>query len=265
MKKTLLYMLMIPVLVIVLSGPARAGRGQSGEELFIKSNQAFNEARYSEAVQGYEQLIGSGYASGHLYYNLGNAYFKMNRLGKAILNYERAKVMLPRDADLSFNLAYAQDRRVDAVSPPGQMISSIFFWLNSFNAPELFWIFVVFHIVIIAVLIVRMMVRNDWSYYIFIAVLLFWFVSGLSLGLKFYVTASDDRGVVTAGLSEVLAGPQSGDTVLFRLHEGTVVRQERFEPDWRLISLPDGKRGWMRDADVMSIMDARLRQKLMPF
>ncbi len=261
MKKAtllILFVLFFPIFSPAASEP-------SGEELFFRANQAFREARYSEAVEAYQRLIEQGHASGHLYYNLANACFKMNRLGPAVLNYERARFFMPRDADLSFNLSYAQDRLTDAVAPPGQAVFPVFFRLNSVSLAELFRVFIVFHVMVFAVLLLRLRVRSELTYYLLSASLFLWFGSGVSLGLKYVETLSDDRGVVVAKQADVLAGPQEGDTVLFRLHEGTTVSQERFEPDWRLISLPDGKRGWIRHADVESIMDRRLRSKVVPF
>ena len=44
--------------------------------------------------------------SGAVYYNLANSYFKDGQLGKAILNYERAKRLIPRDGDLGANYKF---------------------------------------------------------------------------------------------------------------------------------------------------------------
>ena len=56
----------------------------------------------------YENILKEGFSSGELYYNLANSYFKNEQLGKAILNYERAKWFLPRDNDLEFNYQHAR-------------------------------------------------------------------------------------------------------------------------------------------------------------
>jgi len=40
-----------------------------------------------------------------------------------------------------------------------------------------------------------------------------------------------------------MAGPNSADRILFQLHEGAMIRQEREEDEWVLIQLPDNKRG----------------------
>jgi len=258
-------MFLTAAFVFIFPCHAAASSQRSDDELFFRANQAFREAHYAEAAKDYESLIASGYGGGHLYYNLANACLKSNRLGVAVLNYERAKLLIPRDADLTFNLSYAQDRRTDAVQPPAQAISSVFFWLGSFNLPELFWAFAALNAALFAVLILRLFAKSDWSYYLLVTLLFLWLASGVSFGLKLYETYSDDRCVVISKQADVLAGPQVGDTLLFRLHEGTVVHGERSDSGWRLISLQDGKRGWIKSQDVGVILDSKLRQKLIPW
>ena len=63
--------------------------------------------------------------------------------------------------------------------------------------------------------------------------------------MKWARVHDDHRAVILEKEVEVLAGPHEGDTVLFKLHEGAVVEQERAEDGWRLIRLPDKKRGWL--------------------
>ena len=58
----------------------------------------------------YEQALEVGGASGAVLFNLGNAYFKQSRLGPALLNYERARRLLPRDPDIAANRAFALER-----------------------------------------------------------------------------------------------------------------------------------------------------------
>jgi hypothetical protein len=64
----------------------------------------------------------------------------------------------------------------------------------------------------------------------------------VELGLKWRLVGSDDRAVVTEKKVTILAGPDDGDTVLFKLHEGIIVHRERSEDGWSLVSLPDQKR-----------------------
>ena len=71
--------------------------------------------------------------------------------------------------------------------------------------------------------------KPEWSYYLLLLTLSIWFVAGLSFGLKYYWVSSDDRAMILEKEVNILAGPEQGDTVLFKLHEGTLVHQERSE------------------------------------
>jgi tetratricopeptide (TPR) repeat protein len=124
------------------------------EEIFFKSNQAYKEGRFQEAINGYGHLIQSGQRTGHLFYNLGNTYFRLEQLGRAILNFERARLLMPRDADLSFNLRHARDQLQDAIPDSRGLISSIFFWLDSLILAELFLAFAGLNILFWAILLI---------------------------------------------------------------------------------------------------------------
>ena len=51
------------------------------------------------------------------------------------------------------------------------------------------------------------------------------------------------------------AGPDSNDTVLFKLHEGTTIQSVRIEDDWSLIRLSDSKRGWVESSTIEQIIE----------
>jgi len=198
-------------------------------------------------------LIRSGQSGGQIHYNLGNAYFKAGRLGRAILEYERAHVLMPRDPDLNFNLAHARDQTLDAIEEPRGSIETAFFWLRSFSFNELFWCFAVLNLIFWSVLSIRLFHRSEWLYYLLLLTLCCWFIAGLSFGLKYYRISNDDRAVILKKEVNILAGPEKDDTILFKLHEGTVINQERTEDGWSLIRLPDKKRGWVTSEAVERI------------
>ncbi|MFC1814655.1 tetratricopeptide repeat protein [Thermodesulfobacteriota bacterium] len=228
------------------------------EELFFGSNQAYREGRYQDAIDGYHQLVKSGHKNGHLYYNLGNAYFRLNRLGRAILNYERARRFIPRDADLNFNLGHARDQIRDAVPTSQGLVSMTFFWLNDLNLKELFLGFAILNVLFWGIQLGRLFLRSEWIYYASLVLLILWLIAGASFGLKWYQLETDDRAVILPEEVNILAGPDIQDTVLFKLHEGTSVHQERSEDGWSLVHLPDGKRGWVV-ANALEAIKVRVR------
>ena len=136
MKKST-WLLLIPVLFSYGYAAGLGAETPTAEELFLDANRAYQEGRFQDAINGYLRLIADGYKNGHLYYNLGNAYFRTNQLGRAILYYERAHLQMPRDADLSFNLRYALDRTQDAISPDRNYLEQAFFWLDDMTLHEL--------------------------------------------------------------------------------------------------------------------------------
>ena len=252
MKRVIGLTIALLLTAFVIPSPATVLTNGS-EELFFNANQAYKEGRFNEAIDGYLRLIESGHAGGQIHYNLGNAYFKTGRLGRAILEYERARLLIPRDADLNFNLAHARDQAKDVIPESGQFADMAFFWLKSFNLAELFWVFVLFNFLLWTTLVIRLFRKPEWLFYPLLIILTFWLISGLFFGVKWYQIDTDDRAVILQGEVNVLAGPDSGDTVLFRLHEGTIVRQERSEDGWKLLRLPDKKRGWVESKAVQLI------------
>jgi tetratricopeptide (TPR) repeat protein len=104
----------------MVSVPRIQAQSEAWAVVFARANQLYEEGRYQEAVAKYEEILASGMQDGRVYYNLGNAYFKQDKLGPAILNYERAQRLMPRDEDIKVNLAYARSQIVDKVETPDQ-------------------------------------------------------------------------------------------------------------------------------------------------
>ncbi len=248
MKYRFLFTMLVLMAAFVLEPFGFAQDRQEGrawEEIFLQANQDYREGKFQEAVNGYGELIRRGHDGPQIQYNLGNAWFRMNQLGRAILAYERARLFMPRDADLNFNLAHAQDQVVDAIQPSRGFSSMAFFWLPTVSASELFWAFAILNLLLWTALLIRLLHRSEWLFYTLLLVLCIWLLTGLSLGMKWAQIHNDQRAVILKKEVAVLAGPHEGDTTLFKLHEGAIVEQERSEDGWCLIRLPDKKRGWL--------------------
>ena len=76
---------------------------------FEKANESYKKGDFDSAIKEYEAIVSLRFSSTEVYYNLGNSYFKKNQLGKAVVNYERAFALAPRDGDIKANLKYARD------------------------------------------------------------------------------------------------------------------------------------------------------------
>lgn len=74
---------------------------------------------YLEAIRLYKEAIEKDGTSAAIYYNLGNAYFRVDSLAKAIICYERALRLDPTDKDIRANLDYVNSKIIDVQSTDG--------------------------------------------------------------------------------------------------------------------------------------------------
>src|SRR3989338_6444849 len=109
MDRVFAGLIVMSVLLGAVVGSAKAqGDDLNPQTQFTLGNVAYKSGDYPKAIEAYEGILSRQIESGALYYNLGNCYVKTNHVGKAVLNYERAKRLIPRDSQLEFNLRYAR-------------------------------------------------------------------------------------------------------------------------------------------------------------
>ena len=75
---------------------------------FDAANQQFKSGDFTGAAAAYEKILTADGPRAAVYYNLGNSYQSLKQYGPAILAYERARLLTPRDPDLLANLALAR-------------------------------------------------------------------------------------------------------------------------------------------------------------
>ena len=120
-----------------MAGGARADDQAKG---FVHGIQAYEKGDYQQAITRFQALVQAGVRNGKLYYNLGNAYMKKGDLGRAVLWYERAARLIPRDPDLNFNRDYAASLVRDApAEKAGGFVKVLFFWYFIFSAQAIRW------------------------------------------------------------------------------------------------------------------------------
>ena len=96
-------------IAIALLGFAVRPLWAANEDLSAKANEAYGQKRYDEAAADYQELVRSGQWNATVFYNLGNARYRLGDFGQAILNYERALALEPRHPEADANLRLARD------------------------------------------------------------------------------------------------------------------------------------------------------------
>ena len=91
--------------------------GREAADIYNKANQYYASNDFQSALSNYLVLIERGVKNPHLYYNLGNTYFKLGELGYAILYYEKALALRSSDRETRENLEYAKRSLKERVLP----------------------------------------------------------------------------------------------------------------------------------------------------
>jgi len=104
MRATILTFLIGFCLTTTLSAADEA------DATFARANADYAAGKYESAIEGYESLVKNGHWNASVFYDLGNAYFRKNDLGRAILNYERALALDPAQPEAKANLQLVRDR-----------------------------------------------------------------------------------------------------------------------------------------------------------
>lgn len=215
-----------------------------GDSAYIRND-------FVSAIQIYESLLRKG-ESADVYYNLGNSYYKIDEIAKAILNYEKALLLQPGNGDIRANLEVARAKTVDKI----EVVPEVFFvtWTKS---------------------LISSMSVDSWatcgivSFLLLIASLYFFIFSkqvvlkktGFVSGIIFLIVVvmanifaskqkeellHRDSAIIMSPSVTVRSTPSENGTSLFILHEGHKVRiKDNSMKAWKEIRLEDGKVGWV--------------------
>lgn len=225
------------------------------EEIFSRGNSAYEREDYEAAIDHYETVIRYGVRDWRVEYNLGNAYFKTDRLGEAILHYERAKRLHPTDPELRANLALARSRCRDRVEP-AETIPPVrwIIGLQERLGPDRQAIAGLILLWGLAALVARASSRaGGWTPatgWATAAVVLALVLVSTSWAVSHRRLHGVREAVILAEVVEVRAGPGETNAALFTVHEGLTVEVRSRRPEWVQVSLPNGLSGWVPRGQV---------------
>ncbi|MDD5556856.1 MAG: tetratricopeptide repeat protein [bacterium] len=230
------------------AAPSGAGREADPRELFARANSRYEAGDYEAARAAYMELVDRGYRGANLSYNLGNALFKLDRKGEAILHYRKALALRPRDADARSNLDYALSLTRDRIEPAprARLARFIEAAVSRATLAELAGAAVAAYWLLAALLIVTIYIPS-WRPFLgrartgLAAVLV---VAAAAAVLRARLDAREEA-VILEPEAKIRYGPSGDDVVAFILHEGAVVRVRNRRDGWLQVALPDGKAGWV--------------------
>ena len=251
MKKTIFY---IVTLFTILWQPVY------GNTVAIKkANELYAAGNYREAAQAYENIFAQYGVAPELYYNLGNAYYKMDETGKSVLNYERALRLRPGYKNAEINLEFAQARVVDNVVPaPSFFIKR---WISDLmkllSSNQWFWIAAISFIVTLVFILLFVYSGTYFmrrvSFYTAAVTGVIVVISLLFSGIRKNQMLYHDSAIIMTGSVTAKSSPDKSGTDLFQLHEGTKVEVKSKLGDWTEIVLSNGNPGWVMNNTIEEI------------
>ena len=236
----------LSILLLALLMPLAAHAFSKAE-----ADSAYAQQHYQEAVRQYEGLLKEG-VSADLYYNLGNAYYRSDNYTRAIINYERALLLSPGDADIRHNLQLARQKTTDKLSPSADffLVSWYRSLVNMMGVDAWAWLALVALalgvVLFLVYLFSQRVALQKLGFFGALFMVLFFLTANLFAWQQKQTLTRRTAAVVIASETSVKSTPAANGTDLFRLHEGTKVEiTDDSMTDWKAVRLPDGKEGWM--------------------
>ena len=233
------------LLVLVLLLPAQA----DADTLYALGNRLYAEGDFRGAAAAYEGAAETGWTSPDLELALGAAYFEADETGRAVLHFERARRLAPRDADIQHNLRLAQERANVEPSrlPPADAAAR---WLSThIGSGVLVGLLFVFYLAVLGLVGYRLWRGTPMPWVrrtLLVLVPLGLFVTVAAVGAARY--DAQPRAVIVADIADVYAEPSSTSAATTTVPEGSVLTVLDTRGRWHAVRLPDGDRGWIAAA-----------------
>ena len=249
--KKLLILLFVLISNILVS--------QTPEDLFGKGNIAYKDGKFQEAIDFYERIESQGLVSSELFYNLGNAYYKLNKVGPSIFYYEKALQLNPNNEEVKNNLVYAKRLALDTIEELPktlfQKINKNYLQLLSYN--QWSFLLVVFSFLGCFFFLMYYLVKRSSSkrlFFILSASCFLLFISSFFITYNQYQYAKNNKpAIIFAEKTEIRNAPTLNADEVIEIHEGTKVMVLDAIDNWKKIVLADGKEGWMIEDDLREL------------
>jgi len=241
----------IIVLVVTISLSLISLYSADDQMLFKKANSLYQQNKFIDAINIYENMIHSGITNPELYYNLGNCFYKTENYTNAILWYERALILSPNNEDIQHNLKLSNAQIVDKIAP----LPEVFYkrWYNGLHSSNSSsgwaWYSIIF-IWLTAIALVIFIISKSYNLkrISFLLGVIFLFSTLITVFFAYSkktIESTQNYGIIYQPSVYVKSSPDTESKNLFILHSGTKVEILDGVGNWRQIRILDGNKGWV--------------------
>ncbi|MCC8143822.1 MAG: tetratricopeptide repeat protein [Tannerellaceae bacterium] len=226
------------------------------DAIIKEAEEAYQQENYTQAIELYQQILTMYGESAEIYYNLGNAHYKAGHIAPSILNYERALLLDPGDADIRFNLQMAKQRAVDKIEPvPEFFLAKWFHTLQDMAAADSWGkmgiiCFILFIGCLVLFFFSKWIHLKKIGFYLGLVFLLVVIFANIFAYNQKNELVYRDTAIIFAPTVTIKSSPDVSGTDLFILHEGTKVFVKSTLGSWFEIELEDGNVGWIQSKDI---------------
>lgn len=243
--------------LMLLPAAAHAQQADYADSLWTKACAEYAAGNWRTALDDFAAIDEAGLQSAELYFNMGNAAFKMEEYGKAVLYFERALKVDPSNSDARYNLEVCGRFVQDDIEAVPEFILKTWSRKLCYVADSNVWAVwtILFFALALAMILLFILGPGSGSrkagFFSAIAALL---LSAIALSFSLWQKSDynkADSAIVMRPVSAVKSSPSTeGSADLFILHEGTKVKILDNVGGWTDIELADGRQGWLRSTDI---------------
>ena len=218
----------------------------------IQADEFYSQGDYEEAIAIYSQLVEKPSVSADVYYNMGNAYYRLDSIARAILCYERALRLQPTDDDIRLNLQLARSKTVDKIAPEREMFFvtwyRAFVRLVSVDA----WAYIALVSIALAAILLLVFLFSyserlrRLSFFASVTLIVVFLLANLFAWQQQQSLSSHSAAIVITDVLPVKNIPSDDGSDEFTIHAGTKATiTDNTMTDWKQLRLPDGRQGWV--------------------
>lgn len=210
---------------------------------FNAANKLYAEGKFGPAAGAYEKMLQSGVASPALWFNYGNAEFKLGQPGRAIAAYRRAELLAPRDAEVRANLAFVRNQVAGPTLRPSRWQD----WLGALSLDEwttlaagAFWL--------AFVLLALRQIQPAWRPRLrglTSGIIILTILSCAGLGAAATIHYSKPTAVVIEAEATARSGPFAEAQDAFKAQNGAELAVLGRRNDWLQVADGSGRIGWL--------------------
>ncbi|MEA3189212.1 MAG: hypothetical protein QOD99_3042 [Chthoniobacter sp.] len=225
----------------------------AGDSDFDLGNQLYDQGKFEDAKKAYGSVAQSDHPNANVFYNLGNAEFRLGDLAGSMLNYERALALDPAHPEARWNLDFVRRQtgaKIEAKAWADRLFPAWSGNVYAILAAVAGWT----ALACAAVFIFRRHEQRPFWTAVFI-----WFGLGVAAysGVAIWRLEKDRAlAVVTEKRADARFAPADNSTLADSLPTGSHVRILSERGAWTYCELPNHTRAWLASNTIQRVMPA---------